>query len=176
MKQVLSIRRAAETDAEAIAKIYNSYVLDSIITFETAPVGADEMRQRIKKKLAKYDWIIGELNRQIVGYAYYGSFRPRAAYDHTVESTIYLSEGHTGRGLGKALYEALIRSAAEKGFRELIAVIALPNPASVSLHTALGFQEIGILHSVGHKFGTYVDVSLWQKTLRLGHQLSQPTP
>jgi L-amino acid N-acyltransferase YncA len=167
MREDWGIRRASDSDAEAIAEIYNAYVLNSIITFETTPVDASEMRQRIKEKLAKYDWIVGELNHQIVGYAYYGSFRPRAAYSHTVESTIYLSEGSTGRGLGKSLYAALIQSATEKGFRELIGVIALPNPASVTLHRALGFEEVGVLHGVGHKFGKYVDISLWQRSSRV---------
>lgn len=167
MKDSLTIRRATEEDTKEICRIYNSYVRNSIVTFETTLVEASEMEERIKEKLTKYDWIVGELNRHVVGYAYYGSFRPRAAYRHTVETTIYLSEENTGRGFGKALYAALIRSASEKGFRELIGVIALPNPGSVRLHKSLGFQEVGILREVGHKFGKYVDVSLWQRSLRL---------
>ena len=163
----LNIRQACEKDAEAISKIYNWYVLNSAITFETTPVDASDMKQRINEKLAKHDWIVSELNREICGYAYYGSFRPRAAYNHTVESTIYLSPEKTGKGLGKALYEALIGSAIEKGYRELIGVIALPNPASINLHKAMGFKEVGVLHSVGHKFGEYVDVSIWQMSSRL---------
>lgn len=167
MKDSLAIRRATKEDTKEICRIYNSYVCNSIVTFETTPVEASDMEERIKEKLTKHDWIVGELNRQIVGYAYYGSFRPRAAYSHTVETTIYLSEESTGRGLGKALYAALIRSANEKGFRELIGVIALPNPGSIRLHKSLGFQEVGTLHEVGHKFGKYVDVSLWQRSSRL---------
>jgi L-amino acid N-acyltransferase YncA len=165
MREKLNIRRASATDAVEISKIYNAYIINSIVTFETTPVEVSEMEQRIKEKLADYDWIVGELNQQIVGYAYYGSFRRRAAYSHTAESTIYLSDENKGKGLGKNLYRALIRSASEKGFRELIGVIALPNPASVGLHKALGFREVGILHGVGYKCGKYVDVSLWQRSL-----------
>jgi L-amino acid N-acyltransferase YncA len=162
----LSIRRASESDAERISEIYNWYVLNTIITFETVAVSTREMEQRIKEKVANYDWIVGELNDQIVGYAYYGSFRPRAAYGHTVESTVYLSQSSIGKGFGKSLYSALIRSANENGYRELIGVIALPNPASLALHMTLGFREIGILRGVGQKFGQYVDVALWQRSQR----------
>jgi len=160
----LHIRRASEADADRIAGIYNWYVLNTIITFETAGVSPNEMRQRIHEKLMQFDWVVGESNHQIVGYAYYGSFRPRAAYGHTVESTVYLAQESTGKGFGKRLYSALIESATKKGFRELIGVIALPNPASLALHQALGFREAGLLRGVGHKFGEYVDVALWQRS------------
>ena len=165
LQERLNIRQASTTDAVEIAKIYNAYVINSSVTFETEPVKLWDLERRIEEKLSKFDWLIGELNQQIVGYAYYGSFRSRAAYHHTVESTIYLSEGNQGKGLGKSLYSALIHSASEKGFRELIGVIALPNPASVGLHQALGFQQVGILHGIGHKCGKYLDVSLWQRSL-----------
>jgi L-amino acid N-acyltransferase YncA len=165
MREELNIRRASTADAVAISKIYNAYVLNTIVTFETAPLDVSDLKQRIEEKLVEYDWIVVELNQQIVGYAYYGSFRPRAAYHHTVESTIYISEENQGKGVGRRLYSALIHSANEKGFRELIGVVALPNPASVALHKALGFQEVGLLRGVGCKFGQYLDVSLWQRSL-----------
>jgi L-amino acid N-acyltransferase YncA len=165
MREELNIRQASTADATEICRIYNAYVLNSIVTFETDPLGASDIERRIEEKLAKYDWIVGELNQHIVGYAYYGSFRPRAAYSHTAESTIYLSEGNQGQGLGRRLYAALIRSAMEKGFRELIGVIALPNPASLGLHKALGFQPVGVLRGIGYKRGEYIDVSLWQRSL-----------
>jgi L-amino acid N-acyltransferase YncA len=170
MREEPNIRRASAADAAAISKIYNAYILDTIVTFETAPLEVSDLKQRLEEKLVGHDWIVAELNQQIVGYAYYGSFRPRAAYHHTVESTIYLSEENQGKGLGKTLYSALIRSAHEKGFREVIGVIALPNPASVALHKSLGFQEAGLLRGVGCKFGQYLDVSLWQRSL-IGQQI-----
>lgn len=159
------IRRASEADAAAISRIYNSYVLHSITTFETDAVGPEDMRKRIQEKLDRYDWVIGELNEEVIGYAYYGPFRPRPAYRHTAESTIYVAEGNQGNGFGKKLYAALLKSAGQKDFRELIGVIALPNAASVSLHAALGFKEMGILRRVGYKFGAYIDVALWQNSL-----------
>ena len=163
----LHVRRALAADADRITEIYNWYVLNTIITFETAAVSPNEMTQRIQEKLDKYDWLVGEVNQGIAGYAYYGSFRPRAAYGHTVESTVYLSQDNTGNGFGRRIYSALIQSATDKGFRELIGVIALPNPASIALHRTLGFREAGVLRGVGHKFDKYVDVALWQRSSNL---------
>ena len=87
----------------------------------------------------------------------------RAAYRHTVESSVCLSPDAIGKGLGKLLYSAAIASATEKGFCEMIGVIALPNAASVALHRTLGFQEVGVLRSVGHKFDRYIDTGIWQR-------------
>lgn len=161
----LAIRRGSEEDAQSVSEIYNWYILNSTVSFETAAVDTSEMKRRITEKLATHDWLVAEVNEQIVGYAYYGSFRPRAAYGHTVESTIYLSPNNVGKGFGRVLYSALVRSARERGCRELVGVIALPNPASVALHSSLGFREVGVLHAVGHKFGKYVDVGLWQRSI-----------
>jgi L-amino acid N-acyltransferase YncA len=161
----LMIRTAAETDAERLAEIYNWYVLNATATFETAAVTSAEMQRRIQERLARHDWIIGEVNQQTVGYAYYGHFRTRAAYAHTVESTVYLSKECTGKGFGKSLYAAVIDSAKRKGFREMIGVIALPNPASIRLHRASGFSEAGVLRRVGRKFDRDVDIGIWQLSL-----------
>jgi phosphinothricin acetyltransferase len=161
----MNIRRATGADAEIIAGMYNWYILNTIITFETEEVSPDEMKERIYEKLVRYDWIVGQIDHEIIGYAYYGPFRPRAAYNHTVESTIYLSQKSTGKGFGKRLYADLIESAKDRGFREVIGVIALPNPPSLTLHRETGFQEVGVLKNVGYKFRKYIDVALWQRSL-----------
>jgi L-amino acid N-acyltransferase YncA len=158
----MQIRRATAGDAERIAAIYNWYILNTIITFETDVVSPQEMTKRIQEKLIHHDWLVGEVSREIMGYAYYGSFRPRAAYHHTVESTIYLSQESMGKGFGRALYGKLLESVKDHGFREVIGVIALPNPQSIALHQALGFTEVGVLKKVGYKFERYIDVGLWQ--------------
>src|SRR5262245_4783642 len=110
----LAIRRATAEDAAALADIYNWYVLNTIVTFETEAVGPPEMGERIREKLLRYDWLVGEQDGEIVGYAYYGAFRARAAYGHTIESTIYLAPSSTGRGFGRTLYQRLMESAAEQ--------------------------------------------------------------
>jgi phosphinothricin acetyltransferase len=161
------IRRAEPCDAQIISEIYNWYILNTTVTFETEAIDQLETRRRILEKLTTHDWLVAEVSGRIVGYAYYGVFRPRPAYAHTVESTIYLSEGSVRKGLGTLLYSTLIHSAAEKGFRELIGAIALPNAASVRLHAKLGFREAGRLEGVGRKFGSYIDIALWQRRTSL---------
>lgn len=163
----MQIRQAAVEDAGRVAEIYNGYVLHTTITFENQAVPVEEMARRIREKLGSYDWIVAEVEQTVVGYAYYGSFRPRPAYAHTVETTLYLAPGYTGQGLGTQLYEHLIESIRRGGFRELIGVVALPNPASIALHRKMGFVEAGLLKNVGYKFGRYLDVSFWQKSLSL---------
>jgi L-amino acid N-acyltransferase YncA len=161
----MNIRRATANDAEKIVEIYNWYVLNTIITFETEVVSPLDMETRIGEKLEKYSWLVGELEQTIVGYAYYGSFRSRAAYNHTVESSIYLAPDSFGKGFGTALYRELIESAERQGFREIIGVIALPNVPSVALHQKLGFEDIGVLKNVGYKFDQYIDVGVWQLSI-----------
>lgn len=161
----MNIRCVKTDDANDIIKIYNWYILNTTITFETEPVALEEMKNRINEKLLKYDWLVGEIDNKIIGYAYYDSFRPRAAYRHTVESTIYLSNDYKGKGLGIALYTDLIELAKRKGFREMLGVISLPNPESVRFHLKMGFWEIGTMKNVGYKFNKYIDVSILQKSI-----------
>lgn len=159
------LRAATAGDAEAIARIYNHYVRETIITFETEPVEVSEMARRIASISVKYDWLVAEADGKLAGYAYYGQFRTRAAYDHTVESTVYVAPDGMGKGVGRALYSELLAAARRRGYREAIGVIALPNPASLALHAAMGFVEVGLLKRVGCKFGDYIDVGLWQVSL-----------
>ncbi|MGE0682538.1 MAG: N-acetyltransferase family protein [Candidatus Binatia bacterium] len=158
----MRIRRAMAEDAERLAEIYNWYILNTIITFETDVVSPQEMEKRLQEKITTHDWLVGEVNQELIGYAYYGSFRTRAAYNHTVESTIYLSQESLGKGFGRILYANLIESVKGCGFREVIGVIALPNPQSIALHQAMGFAEVGVLKGVGYKFERYIDVGIWQ--------------
>jgi L-amino acid N-acyltransferase YncA len=165
---MIQIRTVQPDDAVEIAAIYNTYIVDSIITFETEKVTATDMLQRIQKISLQYDWLVVLENGSLLGYAYYTSFRERKAYEHTVESAIYLKKGSFGKGMGSALYLALLESIKRKGFREVIGVIALPNPESIGFHEKLGFQEMGVLKNVGFKFDTYLDVAFYQKSLELG--------
>lgn len=161
----MHIRPASAQDAQPLVDLYNEYILKTTTTFETVPISASEMQQRIEAKQVSHDWLVAAVNGAIVGYAYYGAFHGRAAYRHTVEVSIYLHPAHQGKGHGKVLYRQLLASATEKGFREAIAIVTIPNPASAALHQKLGFQEVGILKNVGYKFGNYLDVGFWQKSL-----------
>lgn len=162
---MITIRPVQPSDVVKITDLYNWYIVNTTITFEIAAIAYAEMEKRIQERVQQYDWLVAEINQEVVGYAYYGKFHTRAAYRHTVESSIYLSSEHTGKGLGTALYSALIQSATTHGFRELISLVTLPNPASLTLHQKLGFIEAGLLRNVGYKFDQYLDVSIWQKSL-----------
>lgn len=161
----MKIRQVENKDIEKITNIYNWYILNTIITFELVAIAPQEMAQRVQEKLKRHNWLVGEVDQDIVGYAYYGAFRPRPAYNHTIEATIYLAQDQTGKGFGKALYSELIHSAKAQNFREIMGVIALPNAGSVKLHQSCGFEEAGVLKRAGYKFEKYIDVGIWQLSL-----------
>ena len=161
----MKIRRANISDSTAIVEIYNWYIENTTITFETIPVSVEEMNNRIEDKLVNYDWFVAELNDKVIGYAYYGAFRTRVAYQHTVETDIYLSPEFKGNGIGSLLYAQLFDSANDKGFREMLAVVALPNSDSIRFHKKMGFTEVGLMKKIGYKFNEYIDVSFLQKSL-----------
>lgn len=162
----MQIRPATQADAKAIADIYNPYIRDTVITFEYDPVTPEEIAGRIAKIQQAFDWLVMEDDTgRIVGYAYYGKFRERKAYDGTVETSVYFDASATGKGYGKVLYRALIEAIRARGYREVIGCLALPNEASVALHEKLGFAKVGHFPGTGFKFGRYVDVGFWQLSL-----------
>jgi phosphinothricin acetyltransferase len=156
------IRSATEADAAAIAAIYNWYVAHTVITFEVDPVSAEQMAERIRSVLSAHEWLVLESDGELLGYAYAGRFRERAAYSLATESTIYLRHGLEGKGLGGPLYAELIRRTFARGYRHLVGAIALPNEPSVRLHERLGFAKAGHLFRIGRKFDRWVDVGNWQ--------------
>lgn len=156
------IRRATENDAEACCSIYNEYVLNSTITFETESIETIEMKKRILQALSTHIWLVYEEDHQILGYAYASSWKTRSAYQHTVETTIYLSKAHLGKKIGTTLYQSLLQYIASSKYKTVIAGIALPNDKSVRLHEKLGFEKVAHFHAVGYKHGRWIDVGNWQ--------------
>lgn len=110
--------------------------------------------------------LVADSDGEVVGYAYSGSYRPRAAYARTRETSVYLAAAARGHGLGRALYDELLGRMRDDGVRLAIAVIAVPNPGSQALHRACGFTHAGTLHEVGHKHGRWIDTELWELRLR----------
>ena len=161
----VTIRAGTAGDAEAIAAVYAPYVTDSIVSFEAEPPGAAEMRRRIESGGDLYPWFVGEVDGSVVGYASASPFRTRPAYRYTVETSVYLAPAACGRGLGERLYRQLIEALTAQGFAQAIGAVTLPNPASVRLHEKLGFVRAGTYRRVGYKFGTWLDVGLWQRAL-----------
>lgn len=163
----MQIRPAGVRDAEAIARIYNHYVRDTVITFEVDDVDPESMARRIDEtNAAGLPWLVAEAGEGVAGYAYASTWKSRCAYRFSVESTIYLDPGQTGRGIGRPLYAALIDGIRDCSMRVAIGGIALPNPASIALHESLGFRKIGQFEQVGYKFDRWIDVGYWQLTLR----------
>jgi L-amino acid N-acyltransferase YncA len=159
------IRPATSEDAPEICAIYNPYVKDTTITFEEQEVSVDEMRQRIADVSQNWPWLVCELEGGIAGYAYATRWRARAAYRHSVESTIYMSPSSHRRGLGCMLYTELIARLRSLGARRVMGGIALPNPPSVTLHEKLGFKKVARFEEVGRKCGRWIDVGYWQLSL-----------
>ncbi len=161
------IRPVRSTDAEALAEIYNHYVLNTVVSFEELPVAAQEMAARIDRiEAAGWPWLVAESEQGApAGYAYAGPWNVRCAYQHTVELTIYLAPGSTGAGLGARLYGRLFEALRDTPAHTAIGAIALPNPASVALHEKCGMTRVGQFSEVGFKFGRWIDVGYWQVAL-----------
>jgi L-amino acid N-acyltransferase YncA len=159
---VQSLRRASAADAAACLDIYRPYVLDTAVTFETDVPTVADMAARIEGALGTYEWLVLEVDGGIAGYAYAHQFNPRAAYQWSVETSVYVARDRQRAGAGRALYAELLRRLAERGFRRAFAGIAQPNDASNALHRALGFVPVGRYRRVGWKHGAWHDVEWWQ--------------
>ena len=162
------IRPAAPADAAAIAAIFAHYVTVTVTTFEEVPPAAADWRRRLGELAAAgLPFLVAEDDGGVVvGYAYASPWRPKPAYRYTVEDTVYISPGLTGRGLGRALLQALLAGCEQAGAHQVIAVIAdTGSDASRALHCRCGFTEAGRLTAVGRKHGRWIDTLLMQREL-----------
>jgi len=163
------IRSATTADAEAICGIYNHYIDNTSISFEYEAVSIETMQQRIQNTLSEYTWLVYEAHGEILGYAYANLWKARKAYQHVLEVTVYTSHTNTVKGVGTKVYQALFDELknypADKQVKALMAVVALPNEASVGIHKKLGFYEAGYFKQVGKKFDQWIDVAYYQKDL-----------
>lgn len=162
----------SSTDAAAVAAIYRPSVTDSFISFEEVAPTEVEMAERITTTLAFTPWLVAEDDGEVVGYAYAGRHRDRAAYRWSVDISAYIRGDRQGRGLGTALYGALLPILAAQGFAHAFAGITQPNPASVRLHRSIGMELVGVYRDVGYKLGAWRDVAWYQ--LRLVEQPGDP--
>jgi phosphinothricin acetyltransferase len=172
------IRPATEQDAQALAAIYGHAVLHGFGTFEEEPPTAADMESRRSAIAGRgLPYLVAEEAGTVLGFAYAGPFRPRAAYRYTLEDSVYVAPDAAGRGVGKALLTAIIAACEALGVRQLIAVVGdSGNSASLALHRSLGFEQTGIGHSVGFKHGRWVDIVQLQKPLNGGDTRQPDTP
>ncbi len=162
----MMLRPATAADADAIAAIYAWHVARGTASFDTvAPDAAVHAAKITEVHAAGWPFLVAEADGELLGYAYATQIRPRAAYARTAEDSIYIRHDARGRGLGRLLLSALLDAARGCGFRQMIAVIGGGEPASVGLHTALGFTEVGRLRDVGWKFERWLDVVYMQARL-----------
>jgi phosphinothricin acetyltransferase len=160
------IRPAEPSDAAAIAEIYNHYIAETTVTFEEEPVAAEEIARRIEEiRSASLPWLVAEEGGLVVGYAYATRWKPRSAYRFSVEVTVYTTPGHAGRGIGSKLYGELFPRLEARNVHAVMGGIALPNEASVALHEKFGMRRVAHFEEVGFKFGRWIDVGYWQRTL-----------
>jgi phosphinothricin acetyltransferase len=166
MLPAADIRSATTADASRICAIYNHYVATTTISFEEDLVSEDDMARRIADvNAAGLPWLVLTLDGKVAGYAYATKWRARAAYRHSVESSVYLDPGLHGQGWGARLYRHLIDALRARELRTVIAGIAQPNDRSVALHERIGFRKVAHFSEVGFKFGQWIDVGYWQMSL-----------
>lgn len=171
----ITLRPASKADIASITAIYRDSVLNGTASYELVAPDEAEMAERfagITEKNYPYIAAVDEAGA-LLGYAYASSFRTRPAYRWMVEDSIYLAPEARGKGIGRLLLDALVGQCETLGFRQMIAVIGGAHPASVALHRAAGFDEIGRIKGSGHKQGRWLDTMLMQKALGEGDE-TQP--
>lgn len=170
------IRDATDADLPAIQAIYAHHVLTGVASFEEVPPSVDDLRARLASVRGHgLPYMVAEIDGEIAGYCYATPYRPRAAYRHTIEDSIYVSDAYRGRGLGRVLLQALIERCEAGPWRQMVAVIADGGSGgSLSLHKQSGFELTGTLKAVGFKHGRWLDTTLMQRTL--GSGCSTPPP
>lgn len=177
----LAVRPAAPEDAAALLDIYAPYVRETAITFEYEVPSLEELRGRIRRTLERYPYLVAEAERTILGYAYTGVFKGRAAYDWSAETTIYLRTDQRGKGVGRRLYRALEEVSKAQNLRNLYACVAYPEKedgrltkASAEFHARMGYRLVGEFRRCGYKFGTWYNM-VWMEKLIGGHP-AEPGP
>jgi phosphinothricin acetyltransferase len=167
-----TIRLARPDDAATIAAIYAPFVQSSHVSFETVAPTEHETRDRIRATLDFAPWLVHESEGRVNGYAYATRFKDRPAYRWAVETSVYVRADCRRRGVARTLMTVLLDTLALQGFQSAVAVIALPNEASVALFESLGLRRVALFPAVGFKLDAWWDVGMWQR--RLGEELTPP--
>lgn len=164
-----TIRPATLSDLPALTAIYNHYIAHTTITFDLHPYEPDDRRAWFDDHAStgRHRLLVAaDADGSLLGYATTSRWRPKAAYDTTVESSVYCRPDAVGRGIGRALYSALFEAIGGEDVHRIVAGVSQPNPASVALHLRFGFRQVGVFSSVGRKFGQYWDVAWFERQMR----------
>ena len=159
------IRDATAADLAAINELYNTTIIDSHVSFDVEPWTVDDRRRWWESRDPELVCLIADLDGIVAGVAFSSWWRPKDAYRTTMETTVVLDEAYHGRGLGTELLAALATRLHAEGVHRAVAIIALPNQASLALHRKLGYREVGTLTEVGNKLGRYWDTILMERDL-----------
>lgn len=159
------IRAFKIEDTKQLLDIYNYYVLNSVATFDDELLLFETFLEKVTQINTRYPFIVFEENNEILGYAYGSKFRPKPAYNKTVESTVYVKHGVYKKQIGTKLYTELLGLLKQENYHIVLGVLTLPNDASVKLHEKFGFIQVADLKQVGFKFGEWQDVGFWQLNL-----------
>jgi len=152
-------------DTQQLLEIYNYYVLNSAATFDIETLSFETFLEKVSRINNDFPFIVFEENNNILGYAYGSRFRPKPAYNKTVESTVYVKHDEHGKQIGTLLYKALIVLLKQENYHLVLGVLTIPNEVSVKLHEKLGFKQVANLKQVGFKFGQWQNVGFWQLNL-----------
>ena len=163
----LSITAGTTEDLETLNAIYNHYINTTPITFDLEPRSMQWRHEWFSKfdRTGPYRLLVARSDGVVAGYASSSQYRPKAAYDTSVETSIYLGPDHVGRGMGKQLYDALFKELAIEGLHRAYAGTTLPNPASVRLHERCGFRRVAYFTQQGFKFGQFWDVAWYEREI-----------
>lgn len=159
------IRDFNARDIQALLDIYNYYVTNTAVTFDIAPLSFEVFKAKVNQINADYPFLVFEAEGDVLGYAYASKFRPKPAYNFTVESTVYVKHTAHGRQIGSQLYKVLIEKLKLTDAHTVLGVLTIPNAASVKLHEKFGFKAVALLKEVGLKFGEWHDVGIYQLKL-----------
>ena len=162
----MRIRPARPADLPALLEIYNDAVVHTTASWDLLPWTPVEHAEWYATKAGHgHPVLVADEGGEVVGYAAYGPFRPKAGYAATMEHSVYVRPADQGRGIGRALLEAVVAAARANGVHALIGGLSADNEASVGLHRSLGFVEVGRLPQVGRKFDHWLDLVLVQLIL-----------
>jgi phosphinothricin acetyltransferase len=158
----IQIRAATAADLPRLTEIYNHYVVHTPVTFDVEPYSIEKRAAWLAQfgPTGRYRLVVAEISSNVVGYAGTTRFRPKPAYETTVETTVYCAPGAAGKGIGTRLYSALFQAIAGEDIHRVVAGYVLTKPQSAALHARFGFKPVGVFRENGRKFGRYWDV-LW---------------